>query len=669
MHPAARKALSLFVSCQILSTIGYGQTNQNIPVRISDEIVVTATRYEERVASVPGNVSVISRSDIANSTAQDIPSLLRSAGGVQVVDIGGNQRRYRVDLRGFGETAQSNTLVLIDGRRVNQADLSGTDWVQIPLNRVERIEIVRGGRGSVLYGDNAAGGIVNIITRSGDVLTGGGDFRAGSYNTVRADAYLGGSQGDFTYAVSGNLFSTDGYRDNSAVKGGDLGGSIQIPLGEYMGLGISAGYHSDKAGLPGALKESDFKGGAKRTDSVFPNDFADAEDYYVLLRPEFSFLSSSLARFDFSFRKRDSLFFSSFSSGNFEGNTDIDTYTFSPQVVLQEPIRGLPNTFTAGFDYVRASEDITNTTDFFSGIRSVGFFNLKKENSSFFFHDELFPVENLALSGGFRHDRVNYLFSPSTPDSRQYNLNLFTAGANYRFNQESHLYFSFSRSFRYPLLDELFNFFSNTIDPTLGPQRSDNLELGFRHFFSESFYGNINYFLIDTENEIFFNPAGGPFGFGGNENFDGPTRRTGVELAAGGNLGILNLQGSYSYSYAQVREGQYRGSWIPSVPRNSFTLSGTLYVTTNLTIAADGIYSGRRPFESDWSNSFGNQSDHFLLNSRISYNWQRYRVYLDINNLLNQEYSDYGILGGFPVERAFYPSPKANFLLGFSLSF
>ena len=69
-----------------------------------------------------------------------------------------------MDIRGFGETGPLNTLVLVDGRRVNEIDLSGVDWTQIPLDQVERIEIVRGS-GSVLYGDNAVGGVINIITK------------------------------------------------------------------------------------------------------------------------------------------------------------------------------------------------------------------------------------------------------------------------------------------------------------------------------------------------------------------------------------------------------------------------------------------------------------------------------------------------------------------------
>ena len=77
------------------------------------EVVVTATRYEEEVSTVPANVTTITRKDIENSTAKDIPSILRTQVGINVTDVAGNRRNYRVDLRGFGETAQSNTLVRV----------------------------------------------------------------------------------------------------------------------------------------------------------------------------------------------------------------------------------------------------------------------------------------------------------------------------------------------------------------------------------------------------------------------------------------------------------------------------------------------------------------------------------------------------------------------------
>ena len=144
------------------------------PAATMEEVVVTATRQEEQISSVPAHVSVITDEDIKKSTAQNIPDLLRNEAGVQVVDVTGNKRSFRVDLRGFGETAQSNTLVLVDGRRINQPDLSGTDWTLIALDRVKRIEVIRGGRGSVLYGDNASGGVINIITKEGEEGFGAG---------------------------------------------------------------------------------------------------------------------------------------------------------------------------------------------------------------------------------------------------------------------------------------------------------------------------------------------------------------------------------------------------------------------------------------------------------------------------------------------------------------
>ena len=116
---------------------------------ILEEVVVTATRDKREIRKVPANITVVTREDIQNSNAQTVADALRSEVGLVVRDFLGNGKSASVDLRGFGETASGNTLVLIDGRRVNEIDLSGVDWLQIPLDQVERIEVVRGaGSGS-----------------------------------------------------------------------------------------------------------------------------------------------------------------------------------------------------------------------------------------------------------------------------------------------------------------------------------------------------------------------------------------------------------------------------------------------------------------------------------------------------------------------------------------
>jgi iron complex outermembrane receptor protein len=286
-----------------------------------EEIVVTATRYEAKISSVPANVTVISENDVRNSTAQNIPDLLRNSVGVHVNDIGGNKRNQTVDLRGFGATALTNTLVLVDGRRVNQADLSGTDWTQIPLDRVKKIEIIRGGRGSVLYGDNAAGGVINIITKTKDVLKAGAGVAAGSYDTYRGNAYFSRSSDNLAYSLNGSYLSSDGYRDNSNTEAKDVGFNLDYYVGDYVKIDFSTGYHKDNTGLPGALKESDFNAGAERTDTINPKDFAEVEDYYFKIAPEFYFWNDSYIKIDASYRKRSVLTFASFVGGSFLGDT------------------------------------------------------------------------------------------------------------------------------------------------------------------------------------------------------------------------------------------------------------------------------------------------------------------------------------------------------------
>jgi len=135
-----------------------------------EKVVVTATRDAEEIRKIPANVTVITKKQIEESYAETVVGLLRDQVGVVVKDIYGNGKSATVDIRGFGETAPPNTLVLVDGRRVNQIDLSGVDWTQIPLHQIERIEVVRGS-GSVLYGDNAVGGVINIITKTPENLS------------------------------------------------------------------------------------------------------------------------------------------------------------------------------------------------------------------------------------------------------------------------------------------------------------------------------------------------------------------------------------------------------------------------------------------------------------------------------------------------------------------
>ena len=627
-----------------------------------EEIVVTATRYEEKTTSVPAYVTVISEEDIQESTAQTIPDLLRMEVGIHVSDITGNRRTFAVDLRGFGETASFNTLVLVDGRRVNEPDLSGVDWTVIPLERVKRIEIIRGGSGSVLYGDNAAGGVINIITKEGDTLKGGGEIATGSYSTFKSDAYASGSLDDLSFYLSGRYFTSDGYRENSDTEAKDLGVNLNYYADSILKLYISSGYHKDNTGLPGALKESDFAEGISRTGSTHPNDFADVEDYYVQAAPEIYLSTDNVVKVDVSFRKRNWLSFATGDWGNFTGNSEITTVILSPQVLIKNSIDKVRNNLILGVDYRNADNDIVNESLFF-GFSSTGMFDLKKNDYGYYFHDEINIADSLYVSGGYRHDRAEFTFIPSRPKRVGMDGDAYTAGVNYVFLKKSYVYCSFARSFRYPLLDELYSFVTNTVNTGLVPQTSDDYEAGARYYFSDKAYAHLNFFRINTRNEIFFNPMTFT-----NENLDGKTRRYGTEVSLNAEVNKwLTVRGGYSYLNAKIKGGEFKGNNVPDVPKHKATVEAVSSLGRGFTFMVNGVYIGGRPFVSDFANAFDNQSSYLVFNSKISYQWKSLRIFLDINNLTDKEYSEYGVIGGFPPEKSFYPSPERNFLVGLSM--
>src|SRR3954454_14884248 len=113
--------------------------------------------------------TVITSQEIERSPGQTVQDLLAREPGIQVTNLFGqiNGAQTTVDMRGFGATATSNTLVLINGRRLNDIDIAGVDFSAIPKESIERIEITRGNSGAVLYGDGAVGGVINIITKDG----------------------------------------------------------------------------------------------------------------------------------------------------------------------------------------------------------------------------------------------------------------------------------------------------------------------------------------------------------------------------------------------------------------------------------------------------------------------------------------------------------------------
>lgn len=231
------------------------------PLELEPILVVTPSRMPEALDRSLAPVSVISREDIRLSAAQDLYELLRLQPGVDIVRTGGPGTQTSIFLRG---TNSNHVLVLIDGVRVSSANTGAYAWEQLPLNQIERVEIVRGPRGS-LYGSDSIGGVIHVFTRSNPEPY--GRITAGSYGTAEAEGGLG-YQGERT-----RLSLTAGYRDVD-------GFSAQNPAG-FSYHPDDDGYRSASLGFKGSTEAGygrwQYSLLAIDTESEFDQGVSDAE--------------------------------------------------------------------------------------------------------------------------------------------------------------------------------------------------------------------------------------------------------------------------------------------------------------------------------------------------------------------------------------------------------
>jgi vitamin B12 transporter len=226
----------LLLSCALLSLAAssWAQAQANP----GSTVQVIGTRAPTELNRVVADVVVIDRDRIRATSADSVEDLLRREGGIQLSRNGGPGQNASILIRGSGA---SNTLVLIDGVRIGSATLGQTDLAAISLAQVERVEIMRG-PGSSLYGADAIGGVVNIVTRRGEGAPYvHGNLAVGNHASGEGYAAVSGANAGFDYALSLSGETSDGV---SAVLPGDVFGLYNPDDDGFTryGLSLAGGY-------------------------------------------------------------------------------------------------------------------------------------------------------------------------------------------------------------------------------------------------------------------------------------------------------------------------------------------------------------------------------------------------------------------------------------------
>ena len=681
-----KRSWVLSVLVFILPSQAFAQEEKKPPTSpvTMEEVVVTGTRFEEKAERIPANVTVIGEKEIANSNAKNVPDLLRSQEGIVVRDLLGNGKTTQVDLRGFGESAPSNTLVLLDGRRVNEIDLSGVDWTQIPIEQIKRIEIVRGS-GTVLYGDNAPGGVINIITKTpSEKWTASAGTTLGSYGYNNEVFSVSGGHGQVAASLFGNYQSTDGYRENNEFRAKNLGGKIVFDPSDWLSFDLSGNYHKDNSGLPGPLTVEQFNSNPRMTN--FPFDEAKTSDGYLKLGSTLDFGASGSLVADLAYRDRDanSKFVSLF--GTFLSDSNIETWAFTPRYVWSGNLLGAKNTLIGGVDFYQSQQ--STSSQFGNPPVPSGTAEVQKESIGLYMNDEIALLESLFLTLGARYESVDYDLGntpltgfpvppPPLAETVSESESAYVAGLNYVYSGQSSAFIRVNRSFRFPNTDELIEFDQFTGQPKvnsdLQPQTGVHVDLGVRHYLTPSIQANVTLFHAKIKNEIYFDPNPSPF-IGTNANYP-ETLHQGVELGCKAEVfEKLTLFGNYTYEEAAFDGGLYDGKDIPAVPRNKFNLGFRIHdVVPGALFTAVYNYVGASFLISDLANQFPKLESNYTIDLRISYAWKWINCFFGVNNLTNQKYSQYGLVGqypsGTPQQPLLYPAMDRNWLGGIELTF
>ena len=643
-------------------------------------------------AGIVGSSStVITADDIAHSPVQSLPEILAQVPGVQLqTPYGGpNGAKTSVDLRGFGAFASDNTLFLLNGRRLNDVDKAGFDLTTIPLDSIARIEIVRGNSGAVLYGDNAVGGVVNIITKTGAggppaTIRAEGGF--GSFNSRMAAVSAALNSGPWSTSFYGNGIKSDGYRVNNALDQRNAVGSVNYTTSDLIAFLTVTG-SDQKLGLPGGrLVDPSIGVNQLLTDrrgAATPFDYANQQTASVTAGFTKTLTNGGDLIVDGGWRQREtqSGFFGTVPTISFASTYNdaaLQTWSLTPRLSIKNVAFGMPSTILTGIDYYDST--FREARGAYQGVDPFHIYNIEQQTVAGYWQHTLGLLPTTDFSYGARVQNTNVSardrYDPNAPfafdtqasplgsNETQYAAHV---GIEHRFTDTFSVFGRAARAFRTPDVDERvlsgpgFDAFFNPLPQNfqLKTQTSEDVEGGFR-VKTNLFQVQTSVYLMDLENEIHFNPV-----LFYNVNLD-PTRRYGSETSASLKVSdSVTLRGGMAITRAVFRDGMWAGNDVPLVSRYTGNIGLTWNIWQNYLVFDATVRAwSSRIMDNDQANTQSRIPGNATADLKLSGQVDRFFWSLSVNNLFNALYYDYAIASSFTAGRfSAYPLPGRTYMV------
>lgn len=617
-------SLAMFCSITICGTV-YAE-----PQKVDDTIVVIG-RQAETPLDIAANVTVIDAAEIEQSGVTSLTELLRGRSGIQVSD---SNTGPTLAMRGFsGTQAANNTLILLDGRRLNNMDIAAASLSAIPLNQIERVEILSGSAG-VLYGDQAVGGVINIITKAPQASGGNVTLAAGSFHKAEGRGDVAGSINDnWRYYLAAAYNRSDNYRDHNTNNTGSVLGRLQYRTDERQFF-VEGSYYDNKRENPGALTEEQLHRNPRQASIYQPDDYIHemTDAWRAQLQQQLDTHWQMVADLNYS----DSQV-SSVSYGN-RGQNSRSLLEFNPKFLANYAVNAGNLKWVLGADLHRGEADFDLTSTNRSNTQTM---------TSAYAQATVPLTSTLEYVVGGRYAKVKdelrdaAVYANGTVlDEHAHALEL---GVNYRPTTSQRFYLRADQNFRFAKVDE--QAYTSPGVNGLKPQTGNSIEAGWDWQASTQQLG-VKLYRLKLEDEVVYDmsaqkPVGGLFD-GANVNAD-KSRRYGADVSWNWQpFSLWQLGAEYHYVDAEFTAGANDGKQLSWVAKHAGRAYTSVDMTRHWQLYLEAQYLGKRYMEGDDANE-GEQIDSYWLgNLALNYRRNAWLASLRIDNLFDKDYVSSG---------------------------
>lgn len=600
-----------------------------------DDTIVTAERMPSKVMETPANVAVITAKEIAKNHFASLDEAIGHVNGISVVRGAGGERQY-VRING-----DDRVVIMVDGQRLNddQGGLVGrssVDMNMLPsMENIQRIEIIKGGS-SALYGSDAVGGVINIITKKVYKNQTKIDMNTGSWGTHNYEISTQGKENDFSWFITGGIqrrghfdYKFDGSShtmDNSDYNNNSFSMKLNNRFSDANSLSLYYMHKSVDAG------QFECKGIVNSPNTYGPRLRENFNNYNITY--------------------------------SFKENTEVPGYVrwfYNDKYIDQS---GNFNNRTIGVDYqngwkLNDKHTLVVGAEWQQGRaenKANGYQDARVTKEALYLQDTWKLADKWTLVPGVRMDHHSKFGTHWSPK----------VALNYLADKDTHVYASWGRVFKAPTMDDLY-YYSNWGtggmygNPDLRPETGHTATLGMDHNFDENSSAGISFFVTELNDVInWYKDAGNYYAKNINKE-----KRIGMELSFKQQLSPMwSYDLGYSYIKREIDENNGSGMVLQdNLQPNGYKI---------------GLHYNSGAWKANLLGTIGSGLEAQYYNGNSSYNiWDfnlSYEVndqlttYFKVNNLTNQEYYEAGSSSGWSGT-TYYPCAGRFYQVGFNLTF